>query len=493
MKKRPNILFLFPDQLRADFLGCYGAEFAKTPNIDRLCSESIQYTNAVSPSPVCVPARASLLVGYNCIKTGVFNNDHWLRPDHSACGQPTWPELLVKNGYYTEAIGKMHFYPWDIGEGFVHKTVAEDKRHYGVQDDYYHYLKAHGYEKYHAKENLGYHEHKAAACSRIPFEHQIDIWTADRTVEFIEHYDSDQPFACMVGFPGPHDPYDPPESMADLFNPNDMPDSIPTPGWIDSFRQGYLNGMKLDWCDIDYSDFTEEQRKRLKAYYSTLIHQVDIGVGRIFKALEKKGELDNTVIIFSSDHGEYAGDYGLVGKSHFLRPSIHIPLFIRLPDKSSKKVDSVVSLTDLFSTILSLAGVSHEENGDSRILPEMPGNTVKEREYLFAPSLHGYMIIKGKWKYSRYFNGTRVLNNTETDPGDTVNLYGNPAYSEIVTELTDIMTREIDTSIIFANNEKLVDRGDLCGLGTFGKRNWKRTYPADANDFIPHHIVKKIK
>ena len=132
---RPNIVLLFPDQMRADFLGCYGAGFAKTPNIDKLCAESLQYRDAISPAPICIAARASLLTGFNCIKTGVFTNDQWLRPDHSACGMPTWPELLSGHGYHTEGIGKMHFYPWDIKEGFDHRVIAEDKRHLDIEDD----------------------------------------------------------------------------------------------------------------------------------------------------------------------------------------------------------------------------------------------------------------------------------------------------------------------------------------------------------------------
>jgi arylsulfatase A-like enzyme len=487
---KPNIVFIFPDQLRADFLGCYGAGFAKTPHIDRLASESVQYMNAVSPSPVCVPARASLLVGRNCIRTGVFHNDQWLRPDHSDCGMPSWPELLVKHGYYTASIGKMHFYPWDISEGFLHRVIAEDKRHYAIRDDYHHYLKAHGFGKYHARENPGYHEHKGAACTLIPLEHQVDVWTADRTVDFIEGYDSDQPFACMVGFPSPHCPYDPPSELAALFNPDDMPASIPENETTEHFREGCLEPQKLDWNGVDYSEFTEARKKRLRAYYSALVHLVDLGVGRIRAALERKGVMDNTVIVLASDHGEYAGDYGLIGKSHFFRPSIHVPMLVRLPEKIHRREDEVVSLTDLFSTILSLAGVEHEETADSRVLPGLP-RSAGGREHLFAASLHGYMLIRGRWKFSRYFNGVRVLNDREADPDDQVNRHDDPSCGEILRELNEIMEKEIDRAIQDANGEKIVDRGGLCGEGPFGERGWRRTYPFASPDFQPHHLVKK--
>ncbi|AKJ64604.1 sulfatase [Kiritimatiella glycovorans] len=489
--EKPNILLLFPDQLRADYLGCYGADFARTPNIDRLCSESVKYSHCFSPSPLCVPARASMLTGRNAIRTGVFHNDHWLRPDHARCGMPTWPERLARNGYWTEAIGKMHFYPWDISEGFLHRSIAEDKRHYLVRDDYWHYLRAHGLEKYHAKENPGYFEHKGAAPSRIPFEHQVDIWCADRAVEFLESYDSDQPFACMVGFPGPHCPYDPPQDIAEQFDPEDMPDSIPENEITDQFRDAFLAGMRLDWNGVDYREFSEPQRKRIKAYYSALIHQIDIGVGRILDALERTGRIENTVVIFAADHGEYAGDYGFVGKSHFMRPSIHVPLFIRMPDFAEPRtVDSVVSLTDLCSTILRISETPFSESDDSKVLPGLPGYDGTERDYLFAASSLGYMVVREPWKYTRYYSGTKALHNLEDDPDDRTNRLDDPACRGVIEELSEIMNREIDASIMDANDEKIVERGGLCGEGAFGERGWQRTYPADPKDFVPHHLVE---
>ena len=477
---RPNIVLLFPDQMRADFLGCYGAGFAKTPNIDKLCAESLQYRDAISPAPICIAARASLLTGFNCIKTGVFTNDQWLRPDHSACGMPTWPELLSGHGYHTEGIGKMHFYPWDIKEGFDHRVIAEDKRHLDIEDDYQLYLKRHGLSKYHGKENPGYHEHKGAACSRIPFEHQVDIWTADRTVDFLDGYASDQPFACMVGFPGPHCPYDPPAEIAALFDPEDMPDSIPENELSEHFKETFVNGAKACWNTVDYGEFTEPQRKRVKAYYSALIHQVDIGVGRIMDALARNGQLENTVIMLASDHGDFVGDYGFVAKSYFLKPAMNEPMLVRLPGGTHQEIETTVCLTDIFSTILGLAGVECRETGDSVTLPGTPTAGVLQRDYLFAPSHRGYMVIKGKWKYVRYYDGFRMLVDREDDPEDRVNRYDDPECRGILDELREIMEREIDASIQVANRDKVVERGSVMGEGAFGQLGWQRTYPAGA-------------
>ena len=149
-------MFTLLDQLRHDFLSCYGATFIDTPHIDSLARRGVRYERAYSASPVCVPARASLLTGLNAIKNGVVDNGQWLRPDYAACGLQTWPEMLAGQGYYTAAIGKMHFYPWDINHGFQYRVAAEDKRWLHVRDDYYHYLTEHGYRKYHGNEHDGY-------------------------------------------------------------------------------------------------------------------------------------------------------------------------------------------------------------------------------------------------------------------------------------------------------------------------------------------------
>ena len=154
-----------PDQLRADFLRCYGASWIDTPNIDHLASNGVLYKNAVSPSPICIPARASLLTGHNALSTGVLSNNFWLRPDHDSCGQKSFTKILADEGYHTEAIGKMHFIPWDHDEGFVHRVIAEDKRHIHIRDDFAEYLEEHGLRKLSGPEEPGYHDGKMASIS----------------------------------------------------------------------------------------------------------------------------------------------------------------------------------------------------------------------------------------------------------------------------------------------------------------------------------------
>ena len=476
--EQPNILFLFPDQLRADFLGCYGAKFAKTPNIDWLCNNSLQYTRAISPAPICIAARASMLTGLNCIKTGVFTNDQWLRPDHSECGMPTWPEVLSNAGYHTEGIGKMHFYPWDISEGFDHRVIAEDKRWLEIEDDYMDYLKDHGFQKHHGEENPGYHENKGAACSPIPHEHQVDTWTTNQTISFLKNHNTSKPFACMVGFPGPHCPYDPPEDFSSIFHPDDMPKSLPENEISKHFRNEMIEGAKGSWNKVDYTDFPEEKRKLVKAYYCALIHQIDIGIGRIIETLKEIGQFDNTVIILSSDHGDFVGDHGLTSKSYFLNPAMNIPIMIKLPKGQHQKINEVVSLTDVYSSILSLAGIKDGENSDSKIMHGLPHSS-GPREYLFAPSHKGYMVIKGPWKYVRYFSGLKALTNTEEDPHDQNNRINDPHCHEVLLDLQTIMEKNIDSSIKRGHQEKVVERNLKHQDIAFYERGWQRKYPAN--------------
>ena len=125
MIDQPNLIFIMPDQLRYDFLGCNGADFIQTPHIDSLAAHGMRYRRAYSVSPICVPARASLLTGLNAIRNGVLDNGQWLRPDLDDCGISTWPEYLNRQGYYTAGVGKMHFYPWDINHGLQYRVIAE--------------------------------------------------------------------------------------------------------------------------------------------------------------------------------------------------------------------------------------------------------------------------------------------------------------------------------------------------------------------------------
>jgi len=478
-----NIVFLLPDQLRPDFLGCYGARFISTPHIDALSDHGVTYRHAVAPAPICVPSRASLLTGLNSVQHGVLENTSWLRPDRAACGIQTWPEILSEAGYHTEAIGKMHFYPWDKSEGFAHRVIAEDKRHIYVHDDYADYLEQHGCRKYHGSEHDGYFENRGAIVSKIPAEHQVDRWVADRTCEFIENYRGDQPFALMVSFPGPHCPYDPPIEFADLYQPEDMPTSIPATDDSRLFRELVIGMNKRPWNQVDYTDFQEHHKRKIRAHYAALVHQIDQGIGRIVAALNASRFRADTVIIFASDHGDFLGDYDLIGKHLFYEPSIRAPLIVTLPRVSTaRSVESLVSLTDVMATILAFAGVDRSGRGDSIVLPELGLPQIRSRDHVFGATEFGLMVIADEWKLCRYKNGYVSLHNLSDDLQEQRNLAYQPHTLSVMQRLDAIMQRDLIESLLMANGDKFVEKSRYQGRGEFGERGWQRPYPASLKE-----------
>jgi len=474
---KPNLLFIMPDQLRADFLSCYGADFIETPNIDSLAEKGVRYSNTCTPSPVCVPARSVLLAGVNAIRTGVMGNGQFLRPDLAECGMKTWPEYLNEAGYTTAAIGKMHFYPWEISMGFDHRVVCEDKRWLNIQDDYYHHLEKHGLKKFHGNEHEGYQENRGAIVSRLPWEHSWDYFVGDEAAKYIRNHDGEKPFAVMVGFPGPHCPYDPSPGFENLYDPEDMPEPYPeAPDQPAQFRQGNINGNKSTWNGVDYTEFTTAHKKKIRAYYAGLVKQIDEKVGDILTALRETGQLDNTVIIFSSDHGDYLGDHGLIGKGTYYESSIKVPLIVHMPWATEGKVwDGPVSLEDVTATLLKFGECEIPGYYDSRPLPGLGFEGVKPRDRVFGFLASGCMNYDGEWKLAKYPSGDVMLFNVKDDPGEQNNRINDSECQEIYQRLDGELTAQMLRSINLAHSEKLVKTS--WEDDDFGAGGWQRTYP----------------
>ena len=476
---KPNILFLMPDQLRHDFLSCYGATFIDTPHIDSLASEGVRYDCAYSTSPVCVAARHNLLTGLNSIRTGVLNNGQFLRPDYAACGIQTWPELIAQAGYRSAAIGKMHFYPWDARMGFDDRVICEDKRWLHIQDDYADFLAARGLHKLHGNEHEGYYEHRGAIVHQHAFEHSWDYFVGDAAAQYIRDYDDERPFAMMVGFPGPHCPYDPSPEYADRYRPEDMPTAIPeVEGEHPLLRQQNIDGNRRPWNGVDYSEFTEAHKAKIRAHYAALVKQIDDMVGRILQALRDAGQLDNTVIIFSSDHGDYLGDHNLIGKVQFFEASCHVPLIARLPGGPQGQCsDELVALADVTPTMLGLAGADIPSYMDFMPLPGL-GLPHGERDYLFGMMGGGWMCFDGRWKLCKYSTGEHMLFDLREDPTEQRNLLREESCSDIYLRLDRALTEEVMRSMVASHHDKLVYHTDLSGDVEFGRSGWQRPYPS---------------
>lgn len=480
MSDKPNLLFIMPDQLRHDFLGCYGANFTNTPYIDSLAEHGVKYQKAYSPSPVCVPARSVLMTGVNAIRTGVIGNGQFLRPDLEDCGIRTWPQQLADAGYTTAAIGKMHFFPWDLRLGFQYRVAAEDKRWIHIEDDYQRFLKRNGHRKLHGNEHEGYQENRGAIVNRIPWEYSVDRFVGQETCRFIRELPAEETFAAMVGFPGPHCPYDPNQEFLDRVDESRMPDPIPISEHDPPhFVAGNVRGNKSAWNGVDYGEFTDGHKRKIRAHYVALVEQIDHEVGDILKALEETGRLDDTVIIFCSDHGDYLGDHGLIGKGSFYEASTHVPLIVRTPKQSGSRVHgNPANIMDITATLLALGGLNVPGHLDSRPLADIGIDGASAREMVFGFVSGGFMAFDGTWKLAKYASGDTLLYNLEEDPGEQLNRYRDPDCRDILHRLDTALTTRLVQSIRDSNAEKTVDgQTGLWQDDAFGRLRWRRNYP----------------
>ena len=482
-KQNPNIVFIFPDQLRFDFLSCYGAEFIDTPNIDWIAKNGVRYSRAYSAAPICVPARTSLLTGMNAIRNGVTDNQHFLRSDYGEVGIETLPEILGNAGYYTAAVGKMHFYPWDAYYGYQYRIIAEDKRWLEIRDDYSNYLKSNNLRKLHGAEHEGYLDNKGAIINRIPWKHSVDRYVGSEACKFIEQNGTDGPFALMVGFPGPHCPYDPSPDFPETFNPDDMPNAVPevaenTP----LLRQFCIEDNKKPWNGVDYGEFTEENKKKIRAHYAGLVKQIDYEVGEIITTLREKELIDNTIIVFATDHGDYLGDHNLIGKASFYESAWHVPLLVRLPyDDGDKVCDDLVELKDITATLIASIGLDVPEYMDSIPLPSLGLSKTPPRDRIFGLLSDGWCVFDGTWKLVKYSNGEVVMFNLIDDPQEQINLIDKEEFKDIYKELDRELIKYLMSSYNSVVHDREVDSRTLFADIKFGREGAKRTFPASVD------------
>lgn len=472
----PNIIFMMPDQLRWDFVGAYGAEYAHTPNIDALAARGRVFERCYSPSPVCIPARASLLTGHNAISTGVLNNNYWLRPDHDACGVPSVATLLGRAGYHTEAIGKMHFIPWDISEGFDHRVIAEDKRHIHIRDDYHDHLRRHGLRKFAGADEPGYGEGRMASLSLVPREHQVDRWVGQQSVAFLETHDDDRPFFLWAAFPGPHDPYNPPEDVLAEID-GEMPEALPGTEVTRPFRPDMIEAHARGSAGVDISVFPAEVKRRIRRHYQALVRMIDEQVGAILAAIEARDDGRETLIVLASDHGDFLGDFDFLGKVLFFESAMRVPMIVAGAGIAPGRSEALVSLTDLFATFTAAAGLTPPCQ-DSVPLPG-PGPGQAAREHLCGATDKGLMATDGRMKLSRYRNGVCALHDVIADPGEQRDLWRDPRHAEAREALDRVLQGWTIASIMDGHADKTYPYMTMTPDHPGHRRGWRRTYPAN--------------
>ena len=423
-----NLLFITTDQQRFDSLPCYGLDFMRTPNIDRLAAEGTVFERCYTSAPVCVPCRAAWMSGQWPSTLGVLSNGQWLDDD-----TPTWPAHLSAGGYRTAGIGKMHFMPWDLTGGFDERVSAEDKRHTYLPDDHYKFLRGQGIRRPHAYELPEYFESLGAPVTPGPHKHHVDGFTGDSAAEWLTQHGG-EPFAIWVSFAGPHDPYDPPEDMADMYYEAPIPEPVGGPEELvhkPRAQQKRTDSTGNSMFRIKPSDATSEQIRRWRAHYYANISLIDEGVGKMLAALEAHGVLDDTMIVFTSDHGDALGDHGLSYKGYFYESMAHVPLIVRGPGvRAGSRCAAPVSGLDVVPLFYEVCGVEPPQTLQGvSIAPLLGDPGATTRDAVFCEISGRAMVCDGRWKYCHYDSGEAELYDLEQTPQEVENLAGRPEYA----------------------------------------------------------------
>jgi|YNPNPStandDraft_1061719.scaffolds.fasta_scaffold28005_2 arylsulfatase len=393
----PNILLLFTDQQRADTLHAAGNPLIVTPHLDRLAREGVLFTSAYTPSPVCVPARCSLIYGQYPHRTGCTDNGDPMPDD-----RPSLMQVLTEAGYRTHGIGKMHFSP-DLQalRGFQTREYQEELRARVEEDDYLRFLHANGFEHVYDPMGCRGEMYYIPQPAQVPARLHATQWVGDRAVEFIREVGRSQPFFLFVSFIHPHPPFSPPTPWNKLYRGPLMP--LPKRPEQCEALQTYMNRFQNRYKYRD-NGLDNNLLRVMKAYYYACISFVDFQIGRILAALEERGQLDDTLILFTSDHGEFLGDYNCFGKRSMLDAAARIPLIVRYPQRfpSGRCCDTPASLVDVMPTFLSAAGLDPSryalQGHDLADLVTYGADRTVYSQFQRG-ALGVYMALNRRWKY----------------------------------------------------------------------------------------------
>jgi len=417
---QPNILFFLPDQHRPDWLGVNDALPLQTPNLDRLCASGVRFRNAFTPSPLCSPARACLATGRDYPRCGVQNNGQ-----NTPLSLPTYYRHLRACGYEVAGVGKFDLHKpdheWGLdganllpdygftggidNEGKGDAIVAYRNNGMSPKGPYMQFLKENDLVETHL---AMYQPHldkpgwlNFPAVTGLPDDAYCDNWVAANGIRFLQKFPQGKPWHLVVNFVGPHGPFDVTAGMRARW------ENTPIPGPVDS--------------DDPDADTVLARRQN----YAAMIENIDAHVGRMIELVAQRGELENTIIVYASDHGEMLGDHGLWGKSVWYTPSSGIPLIVSGPGiQPGVCSDALVPLHDLAATFLDYAQAAPLPDSDARTLrPHLEGRSAKHRDYVTSGLNDWRMIFDGRYKCVSGANASPMLFDVQEDPHERNDIY----------------------------------------------------------------------
>jgi arylsulfatase A-like enzyme len=440
---QPDVLVIYCDQFRYDCYGAAGNPDVKTPHLDALAAEGVRFTNSFCTWPVCTPSRYSLLSGMYVRQHGGFTNRATLHPTID-----TYPRDLHRRGYDTMAIGKMHFTPPYLDVGFSRLLLSEQNGRGRLVDDYHRYLRDLGRvdaidiidqeREYRKDASADYWSTFGAQVSDLPEALHSTTWIGDRAVEAVGAW-TDKPQLLMMGFIKPHHPFDPPDPWHKMYDPDKL---TILPGWLDeplahdiALRRGYFDNRTL----------TEPALRRVMAYYYATISHMDAQIGRVIERLKETRRYDNTLIVFTADHGEYLGFHHLLLKNNYMYdPLIKVPLIVKFPGGrlGGTASDALVNSVDVTTTIVERTGGKPATTMMGQNLYPIAAGTRPGRKIIFAESSRAIMARTHTAKLLYHHDDAQSLFlDLKSDPLEMNNRYRDPAYVERIAELESAMAR----------------------------------------------------
>ena len=420
MAQKPNILFLMSDEHSPHAIGCEGNPIVQTPNLDRLAAEGTYFENAYCQVPLCTPSRMCMLTGKHAHRCSAWTNGSILFPEHL-----TMPAHFANHGYATALIGKMHFGGKEQHNGFQDRPYGDLRGYAGHQTDP-------------IQESSGTRNRtRLAGVTEIPTSMLQERVINTETLEYLRSQPADQPWFLLASYSRPHFPLTAPKRLLDKYWPDnvDMP-TIPE-GHLQQTHP-FANGLRQNF---NTDAITAEETRKARAAYYACCEFLDETVGDLLALLERDGLLENTIIVYTTDHGEMAGEHGQWWKSSYYEAAARVPLIIRdkrTPASRAERVTAPVELNDLFPTLCARSGIPIPEALDGDDLTRlMAGDTTGWRntaitEY-WAEQTTGpmRMLRTPRHKYVAFPNHPPILFDLETDPNEFENLAGQPAVQEL--------------------------------------------------------------
>ena len=454
MTNRPNILWIMTDEHNRDVAGFAGDPIVDTANLDRLAARSVRFDNASCTYPVSTPSRMSLMTGREAHRCAAWSN-HWIIfPEHV-----TWPAHFAAHGYRTCLVGKMHFGGRDQMNGFQHRPYGDLRHALGHQPDPLHMYP-------------GYANAESAGVTEVPESLIQDVVVTRETLAFLLEHQSREPnapwFVC-ASYGRPHSPLTAPGRYIRRYRGQVPPAPVGRSSDLEPFARNFV------------PELTGEQAVRGREAYYACVDFVDDCMGELLDGLERAGLLDNTIIIYTADHGDMLGHHGLWGKQVYYEGSMGVPLLIAGPGiPAGGSARQPISLMDLFPTTCALAGLPIPpglDGVDASQLVRDPASAAPPRPFApsaayrygvrinyartpdDAPNAAWRCVRDERWKYVEVERGTSLLFDLEDDPLETTNLAADPAQAARCAQMREWLYQDFSWDGVHAQLEK--DRSRL--------------------------------